>query len=118
MIQPIDLQADNVFAYRIEGEVRASEMRPLVNILETKLQQHKKMRLYAEYVGVEDVSLTAVWEDLKFNFSHLTDFEKAAIVTDRDWIGLSAGLVGLIPGLDVKFFTFAEQEQARQWVKR
>lgn len=117
MIQQLDLHDNNVFAYRIDGEVTADELKPLTTILDEKTKQHDKLRIYAEYVGIDNISLKALWEDIKFDISHLTDFEKAAIVTDKEWIGISAGLANLIPGLDVKFFKFSEQEQAQQWIK-
>ena len=117
MIQPIDLQTDTVFAYRVDGQVTADILRPYITVLEEKLKQHNKMRVYVEYVAIEGISPKAIWDDLKFDVAHLTDFEKAAVVTDKDWVGVSAGLANLIPGLTVKFFKPAEQEQARQWVK-
>lgn len=117
MITPIDLQADNVVGYRIDGNFTAADIQPLIDKLNVRLERHEKLRVYAEYVEIDDIQWRAVWKDLKFDFSHLTDFSKVAVVTDKEWLGLSAGIANLVPGLDVKFFKFSEQEQARQWVK-
>lgn len=116
MIQPIDLQDDRVFAFRVNGKITTEELKPMADKLTERIRQYGKMRVYAEYVGVEGVTPRAVWEDLKFDFAHLTDFDKAALVTDKQWMNLSAGLVNLVPGLEVKLFSFDEQEQARQWI--
>jgi len=117
MITPIDLQADNIVGYRIDGDFEAATLQPLIDKLTERLERHEKLRVYAEYIAVDDIEWRAIWKDLKFDLSHLTDFEKVAVVTDKEWLGLSAGMANIIPGLDVKFFKFAEQEQARQWVK-
>ncbi|QKZ11535.1 STAS/SEC14 domain-containing protein [Spirosoma sp. KUDC1026] len=117
MITPIDLQADNVIGCHIEGTVTAAELQSLYDQLTPRLEQHDKMRVYAEYIEIDGIEWEALWKDLKFDLAHLTDFEKAAVVTDKAWVGLSARLANIVPGLDVKFFKFSEQEQARQWVK-
>ena len=45
------------------------------------------MRIYCEiapdYVGLDP---GAVWEDTKVGFSHLRDWERAAMVTDVEWM--------------------------------
>ena len=117
MIQPIDLQDERVFGYRVDGEVTVDDLKPLMDQLEDKTRKHAKMRVYVEYIQIDAISLRAVWEDLKFDIKHLTDFEKAAVVTDKNWVGVSAITANLIPGLEVKFFKFAEEQQARAWVR-
>ena len=56
----------------------------LIPDLEGKLGRHKKIRLYCEiapdYLGIDP---GAVWEDTKFGFSHLFDWDRAVMVTHR-----------------------------------
>jgi hypothetical protein len=47
MITPIDLQADNVVGYRIEGNITTAELQSLYDQLTPRLERHDKMRVYA-----------------------------------------------------------------------
>ncbi|QMW06927.1 SpoIIAA family protein [Spirosoma foliorum] len=58
----------------------------------------------------------AFWEDLKADATYLGAFEKAVVVTDKDWIGWLAKVGNLFPGLEIKVFPFSEREQALQWI--
>ncbi|WP_338876747.1 STAS/SEC14 domain-containing protein [Spirosoma sp. SC4-14] len=117
MIKALDLNDDRILGYRIEGKITAAELKPLFARVEEKKREHKKMRVYAEYVRMNGLSLGAIWEDIKFDITHFTDFEKVAVVTDTDWVGITGKAAGLIPGLEVRLFSCSEQEQAHEWIK-
>ncbi len=116
MVQPIDLHSDRIVAYQFSGKITADEIKSIADLLDKKTDRTEKMRFYAEYTTADGVTPKAIWEDLKFDLSHLTDFDKAAFVIDSDVLGLSAQVANLVPGLEVKYFKPDEQAQARQWV--
>ena len=50
-------------------------------------------------------------------FALLGKFDKCAVVTDIEWIKTAAEIEGaIIPGLDIKAFSFSEQDQAEAWL--
>ena len=55
--------------------------------------------------------------DLKFDITHLGDFEKAAFVSDETWTKLSTFMASLVPGIDAKQFSTNEKEAAKQWIQ-
>jgi hypothetical protein len=55
MITPIDLQADNVVGYRIEGNITTAELQSLYDQLTPRLERHDKMRVYAEYIEIDGI---------------------------------------------------------------
>ncbi len=116
MVEPIDLPNDRVVAYRFSGQLTADEIKSVADLLDKKTDHPEILRFYAEYTQTDGITPKAIWEDLKFDLSHLTDFDKVAFVMDSDVLGLSAQLANLIPGLNVKYFKPDEKEQARQWV--
>jgi SpoIIAA-like len=89
-------------------------------IEEDKLKRHKKLRSYTEiapdFAGIEP---GALWEDTKFGFSHLLDWERSALVTDVEWMKHAAKLYAflgfLIPG-GIRAFPTAEAAKAREWI--
>ena len=70
---------DNVAAYACHGHLtKADNESVLIPDIEEKLDRHKKLRVYAEvapdFAGIEP---GAWWEDTKFSFSHLFDWNAA-----------------------------------------
>ena len=75
------------------------------------------MRLYYR-VGTrfDGIDPGAVLEDMKVGFSHLSRWERIAVVTNIDWIGLAIrAFAFLIPG-DVKIFDLAHETEAKAWI--
>ena len=117
MVQTIDLEDDQVLGYRIDGSISLEDINPLIAQVKSKVARHPaKLRAYAEYVSVGSVSPQAFWEDLKADATYLSAFEKAAVVTDKDWVGWLAKLGNLFPGLDIKVFSFSERDKAINWI--
>ena len=72
--------------------------------------------MYIDVQELSDVTLDALLADLTFDITHLTDFEKAAFVSDSALANLSSMVARLVPGLDTKQFSLAEKEQVRGWL--
>lgn len=60
----------------------------------------------------------AWWTDAKFDFSHLLDWERIAIVTEAEWMRRAAHfyrLFGFLIG-EIRSFPTAEASTARAWI--
>lgn len=88
-------------------------MKPRAARLDRRSNKPEKLRVYTEYEDIDEVTAKAALQDLKFDLTHLGDFEKAALVSDKTWTKLPALAANLIPNLEVKQFSIAEKEQAR-----
>ncbi|GAB3718426.1 hypothetical protein GCM10027592_61360 [Spirosoma flavus] len=117
MIQTIDLNNDRILGYRIDGDITLESITPLIAEVKSKVAHHPgKLRAYAEYISIGSISPGAFWEDLKADAQFLNNFEKAAVVTDKDWVGLLDKVGNLFPGLTIKVFPFSERDLALQWI--
>ncbi|RAJ97842.1 SpoIIAA-like protein [Larkinella arboricola] len=116
MIAPIDFGIPRVVGFRVNGPITTADIQPWASLLENKIQQEGKLRVYVEYETISGITWNALVQDLKFDLKHLGDFEKAAIVSDRTWLNLAAKVAGFLPNLEVKTFSFTEKEQAKQWI--
>jgi hypothetical protein len=112
---------DNVAAFARHGHLTKADYETvLIPAIEDKLKRHKKLRAYTEiapdFAGIEP---GAFWEDTKFGFSHLFDWERSALVTDVEWMKHAAKIYAylgfLIPGR-VRAFLIAEAAKARDWI--
>jgi SpoIIAA-like len=119
MIEPLTGFPDNVLAFGYKGRVTRQDYETvLIPAVENALKKHDKIRLYIEiatdFAGFDP---GAMWEDLKIGMEHLTRWERAALVTDVEWIKQAMRLFGfLMPG-KMKSFALSEAAQARAWIK-
>ena len=117
MIQAIDFPSDKIIGLHLTGDITEADIKPWAALLDQKTQQPAKLRVYIEYDNVNMVTLRAAIADLKFDLSHLSDFEKAALVADQTWTNLPTAVANFLPNLEAKQFSTAEKEQARQWIQ-
>jgi SpoIIAA-like len=90
---------DNVAAFACRGHLTKADYETvLIPVIEDKLKRHKKLRSYTEIApdfatGIEP---GAFWEETKFGFSHLFDWERSALVTDVEWMKHAAKLYAFL----------------------
>jgi hypothetical protein len=118
MLERISDLPESVLGFRASGEITADDYRTVLEpALAKALEGGKKIRML--YVLGEDVtgfSPGAAWQDTKVGFGHVTEWEKVAVVTDKDWLRHSVDIFGyLIPG-EIKGYSMAEEAEARTWI--
>ncbi len=116
MIQPINFDQDNIVGFTITGKVSAADIKQWASSLDQQRTDVGKLRVYIEVQELSDVTLDAILADLKFDVTHLTNFEKAAFVSNSALSNLSSMAAGLMPGLETKQFSLVEKEKAKRWL--
>ena len=89
----------------------------LIPAVEAALKAHDKVRIFyriaPEFTGIDP---GAVLEDAKVGLSHLTHWERIAVVTDVEWLRLAVrSFAFLLPGM-VRFFNVGQEAAARTWL--
>jgi hypothetical protein len=118
MIEQLSGFPDNVLAFVGRGRVTRDDYNTILTpAVEKALAMHQRIRLYYElgpdFAGIDP---GAIWEDFKVGVEHLTRWERAAVVTDVEWIKQAMRLFSfLMPGA-MKSFPTSEAEQARAWI--
>jgi SpoIIAA-like len=89
----------------------------LIPLVQAKLATNDKLRLLLQF-GPEFTGYTAgaMWEDSKFGFSHLRDFQKIAVVTDADWLRHAVEMFAPFVPCPVRVFPVNEAAAAKTWV--
>lgn len=89
----------------------------LVPLIERRAKGHDKLKMICVLgTWFDGYSPGAMWDDLRFGFSHLTTFSKLALVTDQEWIRHSAKLFGMLMPTEVMVFDLADLEEAKAWI--
>lgn len=108
----------NVLAFVCKGHVtKADYDAVLIPAVITALKRQGKVRLYyetaADFVGIDP---GAIWDDFKVGMEHLTRWERAAVVTDVEWIKQTMRFFSFIMPGTMKSFPTSEAAQARAWI--
>lgn len=104
-------------AFRLAGSIDRHDYDVMLPILEEKIKQYGKIRVYAELQDAEEISLQALWEDLKFDFRHAADFKKVALVGNRKWLDWLTVMASPFTTAKVKHFEVPDRDKALEWVK-
>lgn len=116
MIQLLEESKEDLVAFRISGHIDKSDYEIMLPVLEEKIKQHGKIRVYAEVQEVDDYTFEALWEEIKFDFKHATDFTKAAIVGDKTWIDWATVMAKPFTSAQIRYFDFTQRDQAWAWI--
>jgi hypothetical protein len=118
MLEKIPGLPDSVIGIKASGEVTGDDYRNvLIPSVDAGLKGGHKLRLLYVLGGdVTGISAGAAWQDTKVGLGHYTQWERVAVVSDKEWLRHSVDIFGyLIPG-EIKAFTLAEEAAARTWV--
>ncbi|MEQ3728990.1 MAG: STAS/SEC14 domain-containing protein [Tateyamaria sp.] len=109
----------DVIALRFSGLITSQDYsNSLVPLIDEAAKEHDKLKLLCVLDQYFDgYSAGAVWDDMRFGFSHFTTFSKLALVTDIDWIRKSAKLFGGLMPTEVMVFDNDEFEDAKAWIR-
>lgn len=112
--------AENVIGCRMKGNISVEEYDDIVKKIEDKIAQlqGKKLRIYAEIIEPGIAPPEKFFENLKFKFKHVKDFEKEAVVSDNKLLTIFVDVVEkLFPTVEAKTFSFEEKDKALEWIK-
>jgi SpoIIAA-like len=116
-VQLIPHRPDHIIGLNIDGWIDTEDIERITELIEPRLKQGEKLRIYAEVNNWSGMSLGAFIKDLRFSLQHLKDFDKEAIVSDRKWLeNLAAVTNTLFSSIEVKHFLPDEKDKALEWL--
>lgn len=117
MIQVIEGAPQSVLAFEAVGEVDARDYkRVLKPAVETMLAGGQKLRVvFAIRSTFDRFTAGAEWQDMTLGLGHLGDWQRCAIVTDRDWVQHGVKAFGWMMGGRVRLFDADDLDAALEW---
>lgn len=107
----------HVSAARANGTLTTADYEEkLLPDLRGRLALYPKVSWYFEMEDFTGWKPGALWDDLTFGLRHARDFRKIALVGDAKWEKILVPLMSPFTSATVKYFPFAEKEQAWNWV--
>ncbi|WP_042224456.1 SpoIIAA family protein [Oceanobacillus manasiensis] len=75
-----------------------------------------KFNVLAVIHDIDGTTLQGIKDGIQFDAKHWKQFQKFAIVSDKDLIGTAANLGHYLPGIKAKHFTSDEIDEAWEWL--
>ncbi len=117
MIQPIPAWEDNIFAFRATGKLTHDDYQRFLPTLEALIEDVGKVSILLELENFHGWELAAALDDYRFGKEHDKDFERIAIVGDKDWMHWLAVLARPFIEGEVRYFDHDEIQQAWDWLR-
>ena len=110
---------NHLVALKISGEITAEDITRAYEATNSALKENERVSFFGE---IED-SLNFTWEGLYKDlsegfgqFGKLKHYYRAAVVTDKSWLGALARVEGLVfSSIDVRVFPKNERDKAFAW---
>lgn len=118
MITLMENLPDNVLGMIADDMVTGEDYETVViPAVDNMLKDNEKIRaIYVTAPGFKGYGPAAMWDDAKIGFTHLTAWEKIAVVTDVDWLRMMLNAFGFMMMGHLRLFKGDELEEAEAWV--
>ncbi|NJW52512.1 SpoIIAA family protein [Salinimicrobium oceani] len=113
----IHLEQNIIFTIA-EDKLTDEDYDRLIPLLEEKIRAFGKIRWYFEMRAFEGWSLSAMWRDLKFDFSNNEHLERIAMVGNMEWEKQLTKLMKPFTGAEIQFFDSSERDEAKNWIRK
>ena len=117
MIPTIERASPNVVSFELTGKLHDRDYKQFVPTMEAILTAMGKVRLFILLRDFHGWDLHAAWDDFKFSLKHYSDFERIAMVGDRDWEKWLASFYKPFTKATVRYFDKSEVDAAWMWLK-
>jgi len=118
MMQLIPGLPDNTVGVVATGTVTAEDYEAvLMPAVAAVVQAHGRVRLlYQVAPGFTGFTPGAMWDDARLGLANLTAWDKAAVVTDVEWIRGSVGFFRFLMPCPVQVFGNDALHEAKAWI--
>ena len=118
MIEILD-SAKHLVAMKISGSVTGEDVSKAYEATEEALKGNERVSFFAEIDESFGMTIEGLLKDIVQGLKQLGNLSKyyrAAVVTDRGWLGAMARLEGLVfSSIDVRVFPTKERDKAFAW---
>ncbi len=116
MFHAVDYPNQNLLSLTMAGNLTKADYAGVEPTLSEKVKRYGKVNVYLEVGELDDVTLPALWEEIKQDVKHFNDFNRAAIVSDDSTLLKAASsVINTITPAEVKHFPTNQKAEALRW---
>ncbi|MFG0265041.1 MAG: STAS/SEC14 domain-containing protein [Rhodopirellula sp. JB055] len=100
----------------VSGKLDRETYQRLVPLAEEQIAENGKIRVLFAMHDFHGWDAGALWEDIKFDAKHFSDFERIAIVGERKWERGMAVFCKPFTTASVRYYNDSDIDEAREWL--
>ncbi|MDN5724658.1 MAG: STAS/SEC14 domain-containing protein [Propionibacteriales bacterium] len=118
MLRAAVVDDTNIVEIQYSGSVTTTEMEDIRTVIDEAIAQHGSINVLAEYGNIElrRIEPKAYVEDLRMT-AIIGHVDRAAVLSDTDWIRRAADAASKIIDVEVKSFRSASRDEALAWLQ-
>jgi hypothetical protein len=116
MIEISELPKSNIVKLSVGSDVSRADFACVLEELKDIVEEREQIRLLEEVQQVPSFDPSMIWEDLDFSLEHLQEITHCAVISNLGWVGPFARIVGAFSRCQIRVFTAAQKERARDWL--
>jgi len=105
-----------LLAVHVSGKLTTVDYNQFVPEFERLVLQHGKLDALFDITHFHGWDAAALWEDIKFDLKHLSNFKRLAIVGEKNWQKALATCCKRFTKATVRYFDQADAIEARKWL--
>jgi len=117
MIEVKEQAGGNILDITVTGWLTKEDYEHFVPEVERIIREHRKARVLFEMHEFHGWTLSALWEDIKFDARHFGDIERLAFVGERKWEAGMASFCKPFTSASIRYFDRGQEDEARQWLR-
>ncbi len=117
MIEQLPGGSEKTLAFRLSGKLHDEDYKHFVPAIDTAAAKEGKLRLLAEFHDFHGWDAHALWDDITFATTHLTKFDRIALVGDKKWEKWMAAVCKPFTMAKVRYFDTADVNAAWAWLR-
>ncbi|WP_031435213.1 SpoIIAA family protein [Methylomarinum vadi] len=118
MIELIPNDSPKILGFKLTGTLHDEDYQAFIPVVEKTLAKAEgEVSLLAKFEDFHGWDLNAAWDDLKFGVQHYSDFDRIALVGDKQWEEWMARLCKPFTQATVKYFDISDEEAAWAWLR-
>ncbi len=117
---PVDLSevaGGKVLQIKLSGKLTAEDYHKFGGEVDRLIKQHGKLRVLVLMHDFHGWTLSALWEDVKFDVKHFGDIERLALVGESKWQQGMATFCKPFTRAKVEYFEQGKEAEALTWVQ-
>ena len=117
---PVELQEEmggKILLLKLSGKLTKADYEHFTPEVERLIKQHGKLRVLVQMHDFHGWQLSAMWEDVKFDWKHFRDIDRLALVGESKWEAGMAVFCKPFTSATVRYFDISKADEARAWVE-
>ncbi len=105
-----------VLVIRLGGKLTKLDYERFVPEVERLIRRHGKVRMLIQMHDFHGWSLSALWDDIKFDLKHFAHIERLALVGESKWEAGMAAFCKPFTSATVRYFDEAKSGESLNWI--